>query len=266
MSENFIPIRLGIQEHLLRGDISLFEFGIYAMIQLQADYGTGIWRGSAARIVATAPRGVSLRDVQRAIRHLADLGMLKPFQRNGARGNYPVLINKYTVRRGALKNQRLNAEKSTSLGSLVYEPCADNDAESDAVPVAESVAEDAPIQEVRRKKPRDNKKTAAPAVPSFVTPSVWNSYVQMRVEIRKPMTPRAMELVFAELERLRTLGHTPDAVLEQSIRNSWQDVYPIREIQSSGKVSSYDEQRRNKTDEALNRYLATHGGNGDRVS
>ena len=31
MSEHFIPIRLGIQEHLLRGDISLFELGIYTL-------------------------------------------------------------------------------------------------------------------------------------------------------------------------------------------------------------------------------------------
>jgi hypothetical protein len=156
MKENFVPIRLGIQDHLLRGEISLFELGVYVLIHLQADYSTGIWRGSAARIAATASRGIELRKIQRATEHLTDLGLLRPLHRHGTRGNYPVLINKFTVRRGALKGRRLNAIKSESLSNLIYEVCADGDAETDA--------EDAPIQEVRGKRTEENqfrrKKTA----------------------------------------------------------------------------------------------------------
>ncbi len=161
MKENYVPIRPGLLDHLLRGDISVCELGCYTIIHLQADYKTGIWRGSAARLTNTAPRGADLRRTQRALEHLASLGLLKPFHRQGLRGNYPVLINKYTVRSGALKGQRLNAYKTTDWRRPVYEPCAEDDAVSTAV----SDAVDAPIQEVRSKKEERRRKAAAKPAP-----------------------------------------------------------------------------------------------------
>lgn len=58
---------------------------------------------------------------------------------------------------------------------------------------------------------------------------VWEEYLKMRVRIRKPATDRAKELV---LERLEKLAPGDDikkgAILEQSIENSWQGVFPLR--------------------------------------
>ena len=51
----------------------------------------------------------------------------------------------------------------------------------------------------------------------------------MRNRIKKPMTARAEQLVVQELEKLREQGQDANAVLEQSIRNDWQDVYPLRD-------------------------------------
>jgi hypothetical protein len=167
MKERYVPIRPGISEHLLRGDLSAFEFGVYAIIHLQADFRTGIWRGSAPRILNSAPRGAELRAIQRALEQLTELGLLKHFHKQGQRGNFAFLINKFTVRSGALTGMRLNAAKSVSWQSPVYESCADDDAEG----VAEGVAQDAPIQEVRRKKEEERKprtaKTAPPADARF---------------------------------------------------------------------------------------------------
>jgi hypothetical protein len=146
--ERYVPIRPGIAEHLLRGDISLFEFGVYVLIHLQADYRTGVWLGSAPRVLHSAPRGAKLRDVQRALERLSDLGFLKHFHQQGQRGNFAVLINKFTVRSGALTGLRLNADKSESWRKPVHESCADVDADDSA----DARAEDAPIQEVRSKK------------------------------------------------------------------------------------------------------------------
>jgi hypothetical protein len=154
--ERYVPIRPGIMEHLLRGDISAHEFGVYVMIHLQANFSTGIWRGSAPRILNSAPRGADLRKIQRAIEHLAEIGLLKPFSVQGKRGNYPVLINKFTVRSGALKGMRLNACKSLSWQRPVYESCTDGD--------AEGVAEGAPSQEGRSKEGRKHRPVSAPPV------------------------------------------------------------------------------------------------------
>jgi hypothetical protein len=162
VKERSVPIRLGIAEHLLRGDISAFEFGVYVIVHLQADYSTGIWRGSAPRILNSAPRGAKLREVERALEHLTELGLLKHFHKHGQRGNFPFLINKFTVRSGALKGMRLNADKSDSWRHPKYELCADVDADDDA----HVRAQDAPIQEVRSKKEEVTKKPAAkPAAP-----------------------------------------------------------------------------------------------------
>src|ERR1700682_13157 len=137
MKERYVPIRPGIEEHLVRSAIGLLEFGSYALIHIQADYRTGIWRGSAPRILATAPRGASLRQVQRALEHFEEMGYLKSFRVQGARGNTPYLIDKFTVRSGALKGYRVNAAKSESWQRPFYEFVAEGVAEDVAVPVAQ---------------------------------------------------------------------------------------------------------------------------------
>lgn len=138
VSASFAIIRGGILDHLVRGRVGLFELGLYTVVHLQADFSTGIWWGSAPRLVGSAPRGTSLRDVQRGLETLKDCSFLRPFHIEGKRGNYPVLIHKYDVRIGAQKGKRLNAWKSLSWEKRTYEVCAED--------VAESVAEDAPYQ------------------------------------------------------------------------------------------------------------------------
>lgn len=145
----FIPIRRGIEDHLISGKIGAFELGVYTLIHLQADYSTGVWTGSAARLLATAPRGGTLRDMQRALNRLVKVGFIRVFHRHGVRGNYPVLIDKYEPRIGALKGTRLNAAKSESWHKPSYEVCAVNDAVDGAVRDTERVGEHAPIQEER---------------------------------------------------------------------------------------------------------------------
>ncbi len=145
----------------MRGAMSLCEFGIYALIHIQADYRTGIWRGSAPRILATAPRGASLRQVQRALEHFEATGYLKSFRVQGARGNTPYLIDKFTVRSGALKGYRVNAAKSESWQRPFYEVVA----EDDAVPVAEGVTEHDALLRSKKKEVREKKNPVAKPAP-----------------------------------------------------------------------------------------------------
>ena len=157
----FVKIRRGIVEHLLSGAIGFLEAGVYLTIHLQADYRTGVWTGSAPRLAATAPRGATLRDIQRALNRLAEIGFIRVFHTRGARGNYRVLIHKFEVETPALKGKRLNAFKSENWREPVYESCAEDGTE---VPQttrcgdAESEAEDAPYKEVRIK--NEKKKTS----------------------------------------------------------------------------------------------------------
>jgi hypothetical protein len=126
VSKGYIQIRRGLEEHLLAGRIGAFEAGVYLIIHFQVDFTTGVWTGSAPRLLASAPRGATLRDMQRALARLEEVSFIRVFHRQGSRGNYRVLIHKYEPQSGALRGQRLNALKSTSWSSPMYGPCTDD--------------------------------------------------------------------------------------------------------------------------------------------
>jgi len=66
-------------------------------------------------------------------------------------------------------------------------------------------------------------------IPNWVPKEIFKEYKKMRQKIRKPMTDRAIELAIKKLETLKSEGHDPKKVLEQSILNSWQGLFPLKE-------------------------------------
>lgn len=100
-----------------------------------------------------------------------------------------------------------------------------------------------PREEKRREEKKEQKKEQAPATPSalvevpeWVPADAWAGFVENRKKIRHPLTSRAAKLVLAELVKLKAMGHPPGAVLDQSTRNGWRDVFELR----AGKPSSGD--------------------------
>jgi hypothetical protein len=67
-----------------------------------------------------------------------------------------------------------------------------------------------------------------PELPDWIDAEAWGGFVAMRQRERHPLTARAAKLVIAELAKLRAAGADPTAVLDQSTRNGWRDVYPIK--------------------------------------
>ena len=53
-------------------------------------------------------------------------------------------------------------------------------------------------------------------------------FEQMRVKIKKPMTPRARKLLLGNLRKLSSDEGEQIAILEQSILHGWQDVYALK--------------------------------------
>src|SRR5258708_6015065 len=93
----------------------------FTVVLGQADYATGLWKGSAAKIFAAWGGQLSLRTIQDALSALYGGGYLKSFHKHGQRGNYYVAINKYLVKTGRRKGYVLNASATTVPESPVYE-------------------------------------------------------------------------------------------------------------------------------------------------
>jgi len=60
----------------------------------------------------------------------------------------------------------------------------------------------------------------------MIDPELWADFVQHRKDIKKPLTQTAQKRMLARLSRFLEQGMNVDAMLERSIVNGWQDVWP----------------------------------------
>lgn len=74
-------------------------------------------------------------------------------------------------------------------------------------------------------------------LPEWIPQQDWDDYLAMRLKIRKPATERAKQLAVLKLDELRSQGHSPAAVLQQSILRDYQGLFPIT-VDRNGKPDS----------------------------
>jgi hypothetical protein len=97
----------------------------------------------------------------------------------------------------------------------------------------------------------------------------WDEFVKMRKKIKAPLTEHAADLVILELKKLQAAGHDPVAVIDQSTRNSWRDVFPIREHRNGTNghgTSNLIEGTRRAIERAEREAATTSGGDHDRAA
>lgn len=62
-----------------------------------------------------------------------------------------------------------------------------------------------------------------------VPPDLWRDFREHRTKIKAPMTERAERGILKRLEEIQAEhGDDPAAVLEQTIRKGWRDVFPLK--------------------------------------
>lgn len=66
--------------------------------------------------------------------------------------------------------------------------------------------------------------------PTWLDSEAWSAYCEWRDDMPKSKRwkPYARHLILVELSKLHAAGEDPTACLQQSMRNSWLDVYPVR--------------------------------------
>ena len=76
-------------------------------------------------------------------------------------------------------------------------------------------------------------------------------FIDMRKTMKKPMTSKALELLFKNLEKLTNLDEEKIAILNQSIEHSWQTVYPLKtnNMRNSSKGEIREEEKQEELKE-----------------
>lgn len=84
---------------------------------------------------------------------------------------------------------------------------------------------------------REAKKQEAFKIPPFINPEIWKDFEAMRKQVKRPMSERAKKLIVARLQKLGE--DKANEILEQSIVNCWQDVYPLKTDKNTDKEDEY---------------------------
>lgn len=206
------------------------------------------------------------RQVARALPLLVALGELEIFHAAGQKGRGGT-TNRYLLplmgKQESPKNlsplpKREEGEKSPSRGDISgpemsYEPSGTEKEPSKASPPTPPGADSS-----RR---GDDQTSSLPPLPDWIPARAWQHYLEMREQIRKPMTPRAIILAVRELGNLASRGNNPEEVLNQSILNSWSGLYEVK----NGR-QSWAQQRQQRSLEAIGQALQRANSKVDRDS
>ena len=66
-------------------------------------------------------------------------------------------------------------------------------------------------------------------IPNWITSESWQAFEESRKRIKAPLTQYAGKLILVELCKLKSSGENPQDCLDQSIRNGWRDVFPVKD-------------------------------------
>lgn len=224
--DHYTPIRNGILEHLEQSRLSPLEFALYVMLHLRADWATGIYRGCALTLAYQFGNSHLHLQIKDTLLRLKRKGYINYSPEKGRRGAYEILIHKYEPRLGRLSGTRLNAWKHDDLAKPEYEALASGSPET-RLRLAGDSPETRTIQEVRS---RESKKSSGADVPlpDWMPVEAWTGFIEMRKRSRSTPTNRAVQLLVKKLDGFRAVGMDLVAILDQSTRNCWKDIFPVK--------------------------------------
>lgn len=133
---------------------------------------------------------------------------------------------------GATAGQQRGKEEQGNKGTIKEEPIGSSPPEGSKPRKSRSHGTNERAQGLNpRATGRNDRAKPVPDVdiPDWIPAEQWNAFLEMRRDQKKNPTPRAVSLLIGKLERLRSSGHDPGAVLDQSTLRNWTDVYAIKD-------------------------------------
>lgn len=120
MPQGYTHIRNGIFEHTAMNKMSPLDFCVYITLLRFADFKSGVCVTNANSISTHWGGNISPASVRQCLNRLREEKYIVYMYRNGERGSYPILIDKYEPG-GELLGFRLHAAATSNLNDPVYE-------------------------------------------------------------------------------------------------------------------------------------------------
>jgi hypothetical protein len=118
--EQFAAVPFYVLALLQAGKITFLGLTIYAILLRQMNWQTGMWHGSASKIVWGIGDQVGDRTVQMKFTELQAAGLVKSFYKPGSRLDYFIAIDKFHIRVGGCKGSTLDAFATQNPREPVY--------------------------------------------------------------------------------------------------------------------------------------------------
>lgn len=119
----FTKIRNGLREHIKKGKFKgPFDLGVYVFLQMECDWSTGIYHGTALGIAYGFDDSTLRAHIQKALARLRTSGYINYPSGTGKRCAYDILIDKFEPTTGRWVGKRLNAWKHGNEVRPEYEP------------------------------------------------------------------------------------------------------------------------------------------------
>jgi phage replication O-like protein O len=78
-------------------------------------------------------------------------------------------------------------------------------------------------------------------LPEWINEKTWYAFLEMRKRIKKPLTDYGCQVAIKKLQKLKDTGQDPNAILDTSIMNSWQGIWPEKGSDKDGKTGQNTE-------------------------
>ncbi len=165
-----------------------------------------------------------------AIRWLEEHGTLTADRTNGRHTSYVLTPDKFSLNLSATRTgtgdvpvrqtDRTGTGDGQDLSATRTGPVREADTNHKEPPRAKSKSSSRDVQKLE--------------LPAWLPAEAWREFVAHRRAIGKKLgTDYAKQLAIGKLEKLRSAGHDPRGVIDQSIANGWQGLFEIKPEQQA---------------------------------
>lgn len=100
----------------------------------------------------------------------------------------------------------------------------------------------------------------SPPLPDWIPLDAWDGWLEMRKQLKKPLTDRARVRAINKLDAMRQAGQDIAEVLDRSTMSGWTDLYEIKENGNGNRYSHGSTDRRSSLARAIDEGIDFLGG------